>query len=123
MIVDPRKTDNLTPSEECVFAFLGTTTYWRTAREVALATGMAELTAQRVISHLVRCGIVQKRKRCYGFYNDLSEYKAPSCTAGSARAKRSRARWAEITGVEPLYVKLNRLLGSQRAREAERYFK
>lgn len=123
MMLDPRKTDNLTPSEECVYAFLGTTTYWRTAREVALSVGIAEVGAKNIICHLVKLGIVKKRKRNYGFDNGILEFKADTRTDQRIRDKRSRERWASITGVEPLHVKLIRFLGAKRAREAERYFK
>lgn len=123
MTVDPRKTDNLTPSEECVYAFLGTTNYWRTAREVGLATGIAEVHAREIICQLVRLGIVKKRKRNYGFDNGILEFKRAKRMEQKTRDKRSRQRWASITGVEPLYVKLRRFLGAKRAREAERYFK
>lgn len=118
MTLDPRKTNYLTPSQECVCAYLSKTTHWRTARDVALSVGIAEATAKPIIQELVRAGLVQKRLRNYGFDAGTPEFKGKRSDV--IAAKRKRERWAQIVGVELFHVKLRRFLGVKRAREAER---
>lgn len=122
MNFDP-KSHYLTPAQEAVKSFLGTTRYWRTKREVALATGISLLSAQNIIVRLAKLGLVQKRKRTGGFDNGLLEYKGRPGAAFTSRTRRSKRIQNQIIGFEPLHLKLEKILGKRRAREAESILK
>lgn len=122
MNFDP-KSYYLTPAQEAVGAFLGTTNHWRTPREVALATGMSLPVARDIIVRLSKLGLVQKRKRKGGFDNGLLEFKGRTGAPEAKRARRGRAAKNQIIGFEPLHLKLQKILGNRRAREAESILK
>lgn len=109
----------LTPAQEAVGAFLGTTNYWQTPREVALATGISLPVAHSIIVRLSKLGLVQKRKRKGGFDNGLLEFKGNPAAPYSAQVRRSKKAKNQIIGFEPLHLKLQKILGNRRAREAE----
>lgn len=118
-MLDPRKTRYLTPSQECVVAYLGTTNYFRTPYEIAKAIGVGQATVQKELGGLVRLGLVQKRKRTYGFEAGVNEYKGKASGPDRIRSQRSQDRLFELVGVEPLHKKLRRLLPLHRAKIAE----
>lgn len=117
MDIHPLKTKYLKPSEEAVYNYLGKINYFRTVREIALAVGISEELTGAIVCRLVRRGIVQKRRRDYGFDNGILEFKGKSVNSASRRRK---AQFHRAVGFEPLHVKMKRLVGIRRAREIEK---
>ena len=110
------RTDYLRPFEERVVrACLRS---WISARKIAAKVGVKASTADVTLRRLRKRGIIEKVQIApYG----PSGYRA-TVSPKTMLLRRKRLAKAAALGVETLPQKLYRLLGRERAREAEQFF-
>ena len=113
--------DFLTPCETAIFRCLGQakrggrTVHWRTAYELGTRTQFSIFTVKKALRELRRYGLVASRKRDWGFEANLLEFGPCSGVNPFDHARREFDY--QFTGVEPLHLRLKRLLGKARAKE------
>lgn len=110
------RTDYLRPFEERVVR--ACLRKWRSARKIAARVGVKASTADVTLRRLRKRGVIEKVQIAP---RGPAGYKA-TVSPKTMLLRRKRMAKASLLGVEPLHVKLYRLLGSKRAREAEQFF-
>lgn len=116
----PKVIDLLTPSQEAICNFMGKSTRWLTHYELSMLTGVSLNRTKAAVAYLRRLGLVIARTRLYGFDNGENEFKG---APGIGSARKERLSDYRLYGVEPLSKKLQRIMGVEKAREAERFLK
>lgn len=110
--------DLITPSQEAVYGFLGNSTRWLTIYQISMLTGVSVELTRSAVQELQQMGQIIARKRIYGFDNGENEFKS---VRGIGSARKNRLSDYRLAGVEPLSRKLQRILGTAKAREAEHF--
>ena len=114
----------LTPSQEAVFSFVSNSTRWLTVYEISMSTGVSLSVATAAMKQLLDRELVLVRKRTFGGWeNGSREFfrKAPRQVAALCARSAERNYRDTISGVEPLAMRLRRILGKEKARQYEEF--